>query len=792
MKAISAIDTKVLRDIWRMRMQLLAISAVVAAGAGLFLGMRTTMRSLQSAQASYYARERFAHVFASCKRAPEHVAERLRTIPGVQDVETRVVADVTIDVPAMVEAATGRLVSIPDRGRPGVNDLRIRSGRFPEPGHGDEVVASEAFAEAHGFALGTEIGAVINGRWQRLRIVGTALAPEFTYSLAPGAIFPDDRRFGVLWMRRRALGPAFDMEGAFNDVSLRLARDGSPRAVLQHVDEILERYGGRGAIERKDQQSHFFVENEFAQIQAQAVMLPVLFLLVAAFLLNVVVGRIVSGQREQIAVMKAVGYRNRDIGAHFAKLVGLVVVCGLIAGIAIAGWLGSSMTRIYAQYYRFPDLPYEMAVGEALLTGGICIFAAGAGTISAIRRTSRLPPAEAMRPEAPPSYSPTVLERLGLSRFVTPAARMVLRELERKPWRAIGSAAGIAMATALVIVSTFAFDGVQHMLRVQFGLSQREDVQLKLVEPRSLGALSTLEDLPGVLRAEPFRSVAARLLAGPRERRVGIRGVPAHASLHAVLDLDLKEVELPADGLLLSRKLAEILEVSVGDTVRVEVLDGDRPTFELDVARVLESYFGLMAVMELDALCRALGETPSLNGAWLSVDETEMENLHRSVKETPVVAGVADREKTVRTVQELLDRSIGTSMTISLGFSLVLAFGVLYNAARITLAERARELASLRVLGFRRREVAGILLGELAVLVTLGLPCGLVLGRILAAVFAASPGFNNEQFRLPLVIEPPTYGIAAMTVLAAAIVSGWTAWRKLDAIDIVEVLKTRD
>lgn len=789
---MTAIDTKVVRDVWRMRIQLFAIAAVVAAGAGLFLGMRTTMRSLQEAQAEYYAHERFGHVFATCKRAPEHVAKQLAAIPGVQDVQTRVVADVTLDVPGMVEAATARLVSLPDRTRPKVNDIRLRSGRMPRPERGEEVVVSETFAEAHSFPLGTQIAAVINGHWQQLRIVGTALSPEYTYSLPPGSIFPDDRRFGVLWMRRHALGAAFDMQGAFNDVSMRVARGAVPRAVVEQVDAVLDRYGGRGAIERSDQQSHFFVENEFKQIQAQAVMLPVLFLLVAAFLLNVVVGRIISGQREQIAVMKALGYRNRDVAAHFMKLVGLVVAVGLTSGMVVAGWLGSYMTAIYAKYYRFPELPYEMATGEALLTASICVASAAAGTFSAIRRTFRLPPAEAMRPETPPRYGPTLLERWAPTGLTTPAGRMVLRELARKPGRAAGSAVGIAMATALVIVSTFAFDAVQHMLRVQFALTQREDVQLTLAEPRSTGALRTLEYLPGVLHAEPFRSVAARLRAGPRERRVGLQGVPAGATLHAVLDLDLREVELPPDGLLLSRKLAEILDVSIGDVIRVEVLDGSRPTLQVPVARILESYFGLGAIMDLHALCRALDEVPSLNGAWLSVDETAMDDLHRAVKKTPMVAGVTSRDTTVRTVQELMDRSIGTSMTISLTFSLVLAFGVLYNAARITLAERGRELASLRVLGFRRREVASILLGELAVLVAVGLPCGLGLGRVLAAVFAASPGFNNEQFRLPLVIEPSTYGLAAVTVLLAATVSGWAAWRRLDAMDIIQVLKTPD
>lgn len=789
---MTAIDTKALRDVWRMRTQLLAIAAVVAAGAGLLLTMRTTMRSLQGAKADYYARERFAHVFATCKRAPEHVADRLRAIPGVEDVQTRVVADVTLDLPGMVETGTGRLVSLPDHGRPVVNDIRLRSGRLPNPGRGNEVVASEAFAEANRFSLGTRVGAVINGRWQLLQIVGTALSPEFTYSRGPGSIFPDDRRFGVLWMRRHALGPGFDMEGAFNDVSFRIARDASPSAVVQRVDAILDRYGGHGAIERADQQSHFFVENEFAQIRAQTLMLPILFLIAAAFLLNVAVGRIVSGQREQIAVMKALGYRDREVAIHYVKIVGLVVVVGVIAGTAIGGWLGSYVTTIYARQYRFPDLPYEMAAGEALLTAVICGGAAGGGTLGAIRRTFRLPPAEAMRPEAPPSYRPTLLERMGLAPLVPPVASMVLRELERKPWRAAGTVLGIAMATGLVVVSTFAFGAVTHMLRVQFGLTQREDLQLTLVEPRETGALSTLAHLPGVVHAEPFRTIAARLRAGPRQRRVAIQGVPAGGSLYAVLDSNLTEVPLPPDGLLLSRKLADVLDLAPGEVARVEVLEGDRPTFRLPVARVVESYFGLVAVMEHESLCRALGETKSLNGARLSVDEASVDELHRTVKKTPIVGGVVSRDATVNTVQELLDRSIGTSMTISLAFSLVLAIGVLYNAARVTLADRARELASLRVLGFRRREVAGVLLGELAVLVVIGLPCGLVLGRALTAVFVASPGFDNEQFRLPLFIESSTYGVAAVTTLVAAAASGWAAWRKLDAMDIVEVLKTRD
>ena len=771
---------------------LLAIAAVVAAGSGLFLGMRTTVRSLKQAQSAYYAHERFADVFAACTRAPESLAADLRSIPGVVDCQTRVVAAVRLSIPGMPDAVTAQLVSLPDHGRPAVNDVRLRAGRLPRPGHQDEVVASEAFVEAHAFEPGSVISAVINGREQALRIVGVGLTPEFTYSLAPGAIFPDDRRFGVLWMRRDVLGPAFDMDGAFNDVSLRTSRDASLDAVISQVDDVLDAYGGRGAIPRKHQQSHFFLENEFAQIRAQAVLLPTIFLLVAAFLLNIVIGRVIASQRPQIAVLKALGYSDRAIALHFTKLVGCVVGFGLLAGIAVAGWLGSSFIRMYAGYFRFPELPYQMAIPETLLTVGLCIGAAALGTAVAIRRTFRLPPAEAMRPEAPPSYRASLIERLGIVRQLAPSVRMVVREMERRPFRVLGSVFGIAMAGALVVASTFFFDSLRHMLHVQFQLTQHEDVTVSLIEPRELGAMSSVRKLPGVTLAEPFRAVPMRLTAGRHEQRVGMLGVPANAELQTLRDVALNPVMVPGGGVLLSRKLAELLDVSVGDNIHAAVLTGKRQTLELPVARIIESHFGLQAIMDLGNLSRLLGETPSFNGAWLRVDEQVMTEFHRQAQATPLIAGVAERLTTVRTVQRLLDQSIGISMAFALGFALVLALGILFNAARITLEERVRELASLRILGFHRAEVARILLGEIAILVVMGLPLGLLLGYGLAAATVSSPGFDNEQFSLPLVVQPPTYALAAVTILAAAAISCWSAWRRLDAINIVDVLKSRD
>ncbi|MDH3591273.1 MAG: ABC transporter permease, partial [Planctomycetota bacterium] len=587
---LKALDRKVVRDAVRLRGQFLAIALVMACGVGVYLGMRATMRSLDAARSGYYATERFGDVFASVKRAPEHVARRLGMIPGVQHVQTRVVAHVTLDVPGMVETAIGKLVSIPDRGRPAVNDLRLKSGRMPEPGRWNEVLVTQAFLDAHGFPLGTGIRAVINGRRQTLRIVGSALAPEYIYAIAPGVIFPDDKRFGAFFMRRRGLATAFDLDGAFNDVSLRIARDARLHAVLQRVDDVLERYGGTGAIGRVDQPSAFFVENELKQLRTFAVMIPPLFLAVAAFLLNIVIGRIVAGQREEIAALKAFGYRDREVGLHFAKLVGIIVMVGCVLGVALGAFVGLSMTRLYGDYLAFPELPFQMGARETIQGVGITVAAAALGTWAAIRRTVALAPAEGMRPEAPPTYRRTLIERIGLSGLLPVTARIILREIERKPLRACLSMAGVAMATGLTIVNSFAFDSVSHMLQTEFSLAQHHDMQLTLYEPRSTATLSELEELPGVVHAEPYRSVPVRMRVGARVKNASITGVPAQATLTTLLDTELRAVPMPPEGLVLSSKLAEILGVSVGESVRVEVLEGQRPVRDVRVVRTVETY----------------------------------------------------------------------------------------------------------------------------------------------------------------------------------------------------------
>lgn len=787
---IQPLDRKLLRDLWNLKGQAIAISLVIGAGVAMFIMYLSTFHSLRLTQQTYYDRYRFADVFSGLTRAPLGLRDRVAEVPGVARVEARVVVDVTLDVPALTEPASGRLIGIAIPHQPMLNDVFLRLGRFPAPGRPDEVLVSEAFAISRDLGPGDRVGAIINGRRRELEIVGLALSPEYVYSIRPGELIPDDSRFGVIWMHGRALAAAFDMEGGFNNLALTLLPGASEPDVIARIDRLLASYGGLGAIPRALQTSHWYLDNELAQLQSVGLVLPVVFQIVAAFLLNVVLTRIVSVQREQIAALKALGYTNREIAWHYTKLSLLIGAAGALVGTVGGSWMGSGMTSIYNGFFRFPTLAYHLP--PAVVGGGVLVSfgAAVLGALNAVRMAAALPPAEAMRPEAPARYRRSWLERAGLDRFLSAPVRMILRNVGRHPVRAATSVMGIAAAVSMLILGTFFLDSIGVLMDVQFFVIQRQDVTVTFVLPASGRALYEIRRMPGVVYAEPMRAVPARLRAAQRSRIVSINGLVASPELNRVVDVERGVVRLPPDGLVLSLKLAEVLGVRAGDIVTTELLDGRRATRQTTVAAIVEEYMGTSAYMEIDALRRFASEGDTLSGAYLKVDEASVTALYRRLKATPAVAGVSMKGTAIESFEKTLADTFYVMIFFNLLFSSVIAFGVVYNAARVSLSERSRELASLRVLGFTRGEISLILLGELAAVTVMAIPIGLGLGYVFAALLVAA--FNTELYRFPLVVSPRTYAYAASAVLVAATLSGLAVRRRLDHLDLVAVLKTRE
>jgi putative ABC transport system permease protein len=787
---VRALEKKLWRDLWHLRGQAAAIALVVGCGVATVVTARVGYESLRASQAAYYAEYRFADVFASLERAPESLRAKIAAIPGVAAVETRVVAEVTLDVPGLAEPATGRLVSIPELRVPILNDVHLRRGRWPEPGRRDEGIASEALAAANGLEVGDRIGAVLRGRWQWLRIVGIGLSPEYVYEIQGANLFPDNKRFGVIWISREALGPAFDMDGAFNDLALQLAPGANEAEVLARVDRLLDRYGGLGAYGRDDQVSHSFLSDEIRQNRVFGTIMPAIFLGVAAFLLHIVLARLVATQREQIAVLKAFGYSSLDVGLHYLELALVCVLAGSAIGAGVGLWWASEINALYGEFYRFPLLRYAPGASVVAIGAGVSALAAFAGALQAVRRVVALPPAEAMRPEPPASFRTGALEqRAGLERLPA-SARMIWRNLARRPGRAALSVLGMALAVAILIVGYYFVDAIEYLAMVQFRTVQREDVTVLFHDPRPARARHELRALAGVLRAEPFRVVPARLRHGHATRRVPLFGLEPGSELRRIVDGKGGVLPVPPEGVVLTAKLAEILGVAPGDALTVEVLEQERPVRSVRVAGLAEELIGLNAYMDAGALHRLMREDRTLSGAFLRVDGRALPALNAELKRMPAVAGATTRLASLQGFDETLARSLGVFTTVLVTFAAVIAAAMVYNAARIALSERGRELASLRVLGFTRREVALLLLGEQALLTLAAIPLGFAIGYRLCALLAQQ--YQWELFRMPLVVSTRTYVFAVAVVGVAALASGAVVRRRLDHFDLVAVLKTRE
>ena len=786
-----ALDLKLLRDLWHMRGMAVAISLVLIGGISTFVMSLVTYESLKVTQARYYIDQRFAAVFAGLVRAPESVAERLVDLPGVNQVETRVVAPVNLEVEGFTDPITGRIVSLPEFGAPRLNVPYLRLGRLPAPGADHEIAVNEDFAVAHGLRPGDRIAAVIKGHRKRLDIVGIALSPEYMYAIPPGAIFPDYERYGILWMNRKALATAFDMDGAFNDVSFSLQLGASERELIDRVDLILERYGGLGAYGREDQFSHRFITEELRGLETMATIFPVIFLGVAAFLLNVVITRLVATEREQIGTLKAFGYSTLQIGMHYTKLVLAITSIGLVVGIGLGLWFAKGLGGIYQVFYSFPYLHFQLDPLILLQAVLVTLIASLAGTVFAVRRAAAVPPAEGMRPEPPPVYRATFLERLGLQRRLAEPSRMIVRHIARQPIKAGLTMLGIAAACGILMITNFQRDAIGWMIGVQYGLSSREDLTVLFTDPTPRRALYSVTSLEGVTHAEGFRAVPARLVHGHRSYRTTVDGVEPGGELQRILDAALQPVAIPAEGVVLTEYLAhEILRIAPGEMLTLEVLEGSRPVLQVPVVGTTREYLGVNAYMSREALNRLMREGPAISGARLAVDSSRQDEVYRRLGEMPRVAGTIVRDTAIEQFNEMMEQTILYFSFITALLGGFIAFGVVYNSARIALSERSRELASLRVLGFTRGEVAYILLGEIGLLALIAVPLGFLFGAALSGYLAAA--FTSDLYRIPLIIAPSTYALAASIVLVSFAVTGALIWRKLAQLDLIEVLKTRE
>ncbi len=787
---LSPLNRKLARDLWRMKGQAVAIGVVIAVGVALLVMMSGLVNSLKQTRDAYYERYRLAGVFAPVTRAPNHLEARLAAIEGVSAVEPRVTGSALIDLPGQALPVQAQAVSLPDLRPPRLNAVYPKDGRMIDADRSDEILLLNAFAVAHGLRPGDQLQATMNGARREFRIVGLVQSPEFVYITAPGELVPDDSRFGVIWMSRSSLAAAYDMEGAFNEALLGLTRSASEQAVLDAVDRVLDPYGGTGAYPLADQVSNLFITEDISGMEAATRIVPPLFLAVSAFLLYIVINRMVQSEREEIGLMKAFGYTNAEVGGHYFRLVMAIAVGGAIAGCLLGIAAGRWMVQIYVIYYKYPFLVFQLDPASFVTGVGVSILSASAGGLFVLRGVFALTPAVAMRPPAPPDYTRAGRRAEALNRWLDQPSRMVLRRLTRQPGRMIGATTGIACGMGLCVAMVTLYAGFDRTIDLTFNVLDRSDLTVSFTHAASDQTIYALRRLPGVLDVEPVRHVPVVLRHGLKSHRGVITGLTPDARLSRAVDADLAVIPLRDRGIVFSVGLADILDISPGDRVRVEVREGRQPVLDVRVSGVAESLLGSPAYMQLDALSREMRESGRVSGAYLTIDAAFADRIYPALKDMPTVAGVSLKSDAQVAFQRLMDQGAGATRYVMGVIAFVITFGIVYNAARIAHAERARDLASLRVIGFTRAEAAFVLLGELAAVTLAALPLGALLGYFLS--FAIAEGFSTELYQIPTTFSPESYGFAALVVVGAALASGWLVKRDIDRTELVSALKTRE
>jgi putative ABC transport system permease protein len=787
---MSPLTRKLGRDLWRIKGQAVAIALVISVAVMMQVMMTGLVASLEETRRTYYERYRLADIFAPVTRAPERMLPELLDIPGVRKAEARVIGSALIDLEGIGLPIQAQVVSLPGIGDPVLNDIFLTSGRRIGNERADEVLILKSFAEAHGLVPGDRLTATMNGSRRSFKIVGFAQSPEFLYTAAPGEFISDDSRFAVLWMSRKALQAAFDMNGAFNEAILSLEHGTDPQGVLAAVDRLLDRYGGLGSFATADLTSNRFISEDIAGLRSTSVSIPPIFLGVAAFLLYIVVSRMVQAEREEIGLMKAFGYTDIEVGSHYFQLILSIAIGGAIAGCLMGIAAGRVMADVYLEYFKFPFLVFRLEPSSFVSGILASVLSAAAGGLFVLRRVFSLTPATAMRPSAPPDYSRSGRFAAGLNRFLDLPTRMVLRRITRQPWRMAGAVAGISAGVALSAAMASLLASFDDTIELTFNVVDRSDLTVTFIHPLAARTIFDLESIPGVIEVEPVRIVPVIFNHGLQTYRGAMNGLGTTARLYRAVDDRQLPIWLPDDGVILGAGLAKALGAKTGDLLTLDVREGRQPVVELSVVGVAQTLLGSPAYMEMTALNRVLGEPLRASGAFLRVDDNLKLSIYQTLKNMPMVAGVGLKSDERAALQKMMDQGAGAMRYFTAVIAAVISFGIVYNAARVAQAERSRDLASLRVLGFTRGEVAFVLLGELAVVTLLALPFGGVAGYYLTS--RISEGFSTDLYQIQAYFSADSYSAAILIVVAAALVSGWLVKRDIEKTDLVIALKTRE
>jgi putative ABC transport system permease protein len=792
---MSVLDHKLWRDLRSNAAILFTVVAIIAVGVGAFTGLLSTQRILRNAQGDYYRQYRFADFWLDIKKMPLVAVQRIERIPGVAAVESRVVFDVILDMHDRPEPVTGRLISVPARGFDRViNGVHLVRGSGFSDNRDEEVIIGDAFARAHGLQPGDRLEMILNRRKESFVIVGTAISPEYIYLVQSyGSFAPDPEHFGILYVKEKYAREILGFQDAANQVAGQLAPgyEQDVDVLLEQMDRELAPYGVLSSISRQLQPSNRFLSDEIRSLGVTATIMPAIFLFVAVLVLNVLMNRFAQSQRTIIGTFKALGYSNWRIVEHYLSFGLVIGFAGGAVGIVLGLSIARGLMQLYKGFFQFPNFTYH-AYPDLLLAGMvISVVFAVAGTAKGVWRVLQLHPAEAMRPRPPERGGAIGLERFQpLWRRLGFRTHIALRGLFRNYGRSLTAVICSLLSVAIIFAALTMRHSMHYLVEYQFEQIGHSDADLALRDARSMDSLFEARRLVGVSYAEAVYGLGADLRLGRVSRRMSITGLAAGHHLTTPLDERMQPIDIPPAGLVLSTKLAELLHAQVGDQLELTPVLGHRLPRQVPVASIVKEYMGLVAYADLAYLSHLVDEPPMLNSIQLAVEPSRVNDLYRAVKDQPDVAGIGVRSQTKANIVNTLLRTMIFSISLIVLFAGIIAFGSILNASLIEIADRTRDIATFRVLGYRPLQVAGIFFRENGLIFGVGLLVGIPFGYVMVRII--SRVYNTELFRMPVIVSRDIVLLAAGLSCLFVLIAQWFVFRQIRRLDWLEGIKVKE
>jgi len=787
-----------------------ACVVIITIGLMFFTAFSIVVENLYTAQENFYQKQNFAEGFAEIKAMPLAEISKLQRIEGIRDIQGRLSKEVQVlninskkpynnikgalhKTPNNEENVYLRLYSVDTKKAKPINGVFLEKGSALDNNILNVWIDSKFFV-ANNLELNDTLEIIAQGKKRTLRIVGTGSNPEFIYALRNASdLFPSPETFGIAYLPHDMMKILFEEGSSVNNLVYTLEPGADYQEVEDRLKAKLKPYGLISIYPREDQVSHMLLSQELTSLEGMAQSMPVIFLAVACMILYIMLKRTIENQRGQIGILKAFGYTQKEILCHYLSFALTIGLGGGILGGISGSLLAAPLTTLYETFFTIPGLKSEFSYSyllmSILLTLAFTLFAGYQGCKGILR----LEPAEAMHPPAPPTGKNILLEKIPIFwSTLTVQGKMSLRSMIRHPGRTIFMFLGIMFTFALISSPWILWDITEKMMFDQYEKIETYDAKINLTVPLNQQQLEQeLSRLPGVKKAESRAEIPVTLKNNWYKKDLVLMGVPLNSALYNIRNSQGLKIEPSEKGILLSERLATLLNAHIGTQLKLESALAKDPTKAktIVVKGIIPQYIGLNAYMELNSLQALLEQGDISTTIMLRLDEQGLSALKEKYRNSTLIAGIEDKKALLRQSKELMG-SFSGSIYIFLILGVIIGFAIIYNISLTTVSERNRELASMMVLGMTPQEVLSVITFEQWFTSIFAMLAGIPLTKLF--LVSMDQLINSDLYSMPTNVNSTGILAGFLVTIACIRIAQLAAARRIKHLSLVGALKASE